>query len=81
MQDIALAAGITKESVRGQLAGLTMRLKNPRYGFTQNRSPAVVTWLPGGVASYKMDPSLAAMWRSIRGDNVTAPGGSETADR
>lgn len=80
VQDIALAAGITKESVRGQLAGLTMRLKNPRYGFAQNQSPAAVTWLPGGVASYAMDAALAEVWRTIRGDDVLVHGESAATD-
>lgn len=77
VEDIALAAGITEASVRGQLASLTMRLKNPRYGFAQNEWPAVVTWLPGGFASYGMEASLAATWRTIRGDDLTAPGASQ----
>jgi hypothetical protein len=66
VEDIAQTAGITKGSVRGQLAGLTMRLKNPKYGFPQNIWPTQVTWLPGGVASYTMDPALAEIWREIR---------------
>jgi len=80
VKDIALAAGITEGSVRGQLAGLTMRLKNPRYGFAQNQWPAVVTWLPGGVASYGMNAALAAMWRDIRGDDLATPGASQQSD-
>jgi hypothetical protein len=74
VKDIALAAGITEGSVRGQLAGFTMRLKNPKYGFSQNQWPTSVKWLPGGVASYSMDNSLAEMWRDLRGDDLVSPG-------
>ena len=64
--EIAAHAGITRGAVRGQLAGLTMRLKNPGNGFAQNAWPATVRWLPGGVASYAMDPGLAVLWRAVR---------------
>lgn len=60
VKDVAEQAGITEAGVRGQLAGLTMRLKNPRYGFAQSSWPVTNTWLPGGFASYRMDPALAA---------------------
>lgn len=67
VDDIVAHAGITRGQVKGQLAGLTMRLRNPNYGFAQNYWPAWVDWQSGGVASYHMDPDLAATWRSIRG--------------
>jgi hypothetical protein len=70
--DIAHHAGITPGSVRGQLAGLTMRLKNPKYGFRQKTWPIEIEWLPGGVASYTMDSALGVLWRSIRGSVETA---------
>jgi hypothetical protein len=35
VKDIAEQARISEAAVRGQLAGLTMRLKNPIYGFAQ----------------------------------------------
>lgn len=66
VKDIATYAGITLGAVRGQLAGLTMRLKNPAYGYAQTVWPTSVHWLPGGVASYRLDPDLAAVWRGIR---------------
>jgi hypothetical protein len=66
VKDIAGQAGISEAAVRGQLAGLTMCLKNPVYGFAQTTWPVTVTWLPGGFASYRMDPGLAATWRAIR---------------
>jgi hypothetical protein len=65
VKDIAEQAGISVGAVRGQLAGLTMRLKNPSYGFVQTTWPVTIT-LPGGFASYRMDPGLAAIWRAIR---------------
>ena len=71
--DLADRAQITPGSVRGQLAGLTMRLKNPKYGFAQNTWPVEVEWLPGGIASYTMDAGLAALWRAIRSQADTAP--------
>lgn len=74
VSSIAEAANISVPSVRGQLAGLTMRLKNPRYGFAQTEWPTTVTWLPGGVASYDLDDGLAELWISIRGDDITNPG-------
>jgi hypothetical protein len=65
VKDIALAAGVSDASVRGQLAGLTMRLKNQRHGFGQNAWPVKVTWSAGGVSSYTMTPELATLWRLI----------------
>jgi len=64
--DIALHASITVPSVRGQLAGFTMRLRNPKYGFTQTSWPVDVTWLPGGVASYRMSADLVSLWKQAR---------------
>jgi hypothetical protein len=66
VKDIAQQAGVSEGAVRGQLAGLTMRLKNPSYGFTQTTWPVTNTWLPGGYASYQMTPELATAWRTIR---------------
>jgi hypothetical protein len=63
---IAQEAAITVESVRGQLAGLTMRLKNPKYGFDQNTWPVEITFTAGGFSSYTMSPDVAALWRSVR---------------
>ena len=75
VRDIAEHAGITLGAVRGQLAGLTMVLKNPDYGFAQSEKPFTVQWLSGGYASYSLDPVLAALWREIRGlDPATDPG-------
>lgn len=77
--DVANHAGVTTASVRGQLAGLTMRLKNPKYGFSQSSWPVDIEWLPGGVASYTMDPALGAIWRRLRAisepadDDIEAP--------
>jgi len=64
--DIALHASITVPSVRGQLAGFTMRLRNPKYGFTQTSWPVDVSWLPGGVASYQMSADLVLLWKQAR---------------
>jgi len=64
--EVAAEAGVSPAAVRGQLAGLTMRLRNPANGFAQRAWPVQVTWLPGGVASYTMDPALAALWRALR---------------
>ena len=66
VKDIAAYAGITLGAVRGQLAGLTMRLKKPANGFVQTGWPTTVQWLAGGIASYHLDPELAAIWRGIR---------------
>lgn len=76
VKDIAGTAGITEASVRGQLAGFTMTLRNPKNGFTQTVWPTTVKWLAGGVASYTMDPSLAASWRAIRDDETPSPAAS-----
>lgn len=72
VKDVAEQAGISEAAVRGQLAGLTMRLKNPVYGFAQTTWPVTNTWLPGGFASYRMDPELAAIWRAIRQDPASS---------
>lgn len=74
VKEIAVAAGITEAGVRGQLAGLTMRLKNPKYGFDQTQWPTTVEWLQGGVARYHLQPGLASQWRQIRGDDIAHPG-------
>ena len=67
VQDVATQASITYGQVRGQLAGLTMRLKNPKYGFAQRSWPVEIQWLPGGVASYRMRSDLVPLWRQVRG--------------
>jgi hypothetical protein len=67
VQDVAAQASITWGQVRGQLAGLTMRLKNPKYGFAQNDWPVKIEWLNGGVASYRLPPELVPLWRQVRG--------------
>ena len=74
VKQIAVAAGTTEAGVRGQLAGLTMRLKNPKYGFGQTDWPTSVTWDAGGYATYHLNPQLAETWRHIRGDDLTQPG-------
>lgn len=66
VKDIAQHATVSEAQVRGQLAGLTMRLRNPRWGFTQNVWPVEVIFQPTGLATYRMSPSLARLWRIIR---------------
>ena len=70
VQDIMAHADISVGQVKGQLAGFTMRLRNPKYGFTQTEWPVSITWLPGGVASYRMASDLGALWLQARGVNV-----------
>ena len=60
------SAGLTTGQFRGQLAGLTMMLKNQKYGFAQTAVPWVITWLPGGFASYSLSPELAQLWTAAR---------------
>lgn len=79
VKDVAEQAGITEGAVRGQLAGLTMRLKNPVYGFAQITWPVTVTF-SGGPASYRMDPALAAMWRTIRQEPAPPSLSTETIE-
>ncbi len=64
--DVIDAGGITVGQFRGQLAGLTMMLRNKKNGFMQNAPPWNITWLPGGVASYTLSESLATEWRAVR---------------
>lgn len=79
-------AGLTPASVRGQLAGLTARLRNPKYGFSQKAWPIRVERLPAGNISYTMDPELGALWRALRaelgsigdGDHVPTDGSNGT---
>lgn len=71
VKDVAQEAGITEAAVRGQLAGLTMRIKNPAYGFAGRGWPFRTAWLQGGYASYDMDPEIARIWRTIRQSNTT----------
>ncbi len=87
VHDVATQASITYGQVRGQLAGLTMRLKNPRYGFAQTTWPVEIEWLPGGVASYRLPPDLVPLWREVRGleaptvpsQNSSEPTGAATS--
>ncbi len=72
VQDIIEQASITNGQVKGQLAGLTMRLKNPRYGFAQTRWPVDIEWGPGGVASYRLPDDLVPLWRQVRGLDTPA---------
>lgn len=81
--DVATQAAITTAQVRGQLAGLTMRLKNRKYGFAQNAWPVTIDWV-GGVASYRLPAELVPVWRKVRdlsaaaSQNSTAPPTPET---
>lgn len=71
--DVMAHAGITSGQVKGQLAGLTMRIKNPKYGFAQTNWPFEVEWQPGGVALYRLPPDLIPLWRQARSlDEVVA---------
>lgn len=74
VQDIMSHADISVGQVKGQLAGFTMRLRNPKYGFAQDEWPVAITWLPGGVASYSMDSELGALWLQARGVNTPVTG-------
>ena len=67
VQDVAEQATITYEQVREHLAGLTTRLKNPKYGFAQSTWPVGTERLPGGVASYRLPADLVPLWRHGRG--------------
>lgn len=78
VEDIAATAGITKAQVKSQLAGLTMRLKNPNYGLSPRAWPVRIDWQPGGVANYYFKDGLDAIWREIRRDDATdAPAGAD----
>jgi hypothetical protein len=65
VKDVAKDAGITEAAVRGQLAGLTMRLRNPKYGFAQTSWPFSFEW-QGDHTTYSMDHELARIWRTIQ---------------
>jgi hypothetical protein len=79
VSDIQTHAGLTYGQVRGQLAGFTMLLRNKRNGFKQSGWPVHITWLPGGVASYKMEPGLRSMWTMLRA-NAQTPASLTTAN-
>lgn len=66
--DVADHAGLTPALVRGQLAALTARLRNPKYGFPQKVWPVRWERLPAGNISYTMDPELGALWRALRAE-------------
>ncbi len=65
LRHIAESAGLADSSLRSQLAGLTMRIKNPKAGFAQTTWPVTVEWIAGGRASYHMTAELAAIWRKV----------------
>lgn len=66
-QTVIEEAGITVGAFRGQLAGVTMYLRNTKkYGMQQNVPLWQITWLSGGVASYTLSEELAAAWSAIR---------------
>ncbi len=67
VQDVASQAAITVGQVKGQLAGLTMRLKNPKYGFAQTTWPVEIDWEPEGLVTYRMPAELVPLWRQVRG--------------
>lgn len=66
VQEVAQAGGISEHQVRGQLAGLSMLLRNANRGFAQKAWPVRFTTSPTGKTSYSMDPGLAAIWLTIR---------------
>lgn len=68
--DVATHAQISVAQVRGQLAALTRRLRNPASGLQLRGWPVGITWLPGGVANYRIGPELAALWRQLRTDEA-----------
>jgi hypothetical protein len=70
VQEVAAHAGITLAAVRGQFAGLTMKIRHPNNGYSQRYWPASVQWLPGGHARYTVEPDVAGIWRRIRQDGV-----------
>jgi|APMI01.1.fsa_nt_gi hypothetical protein len=70
--DVMSAAGLTTGQFRGQLAGLTMMLKNQKSGFVSTSAPWDVAWLPGGFASYTLAPHLSEMWTTIRSSPTAA---------
>ncbi|GAA2057122.1 hypothetical protein GCM10009839_78060 [Catenulispora yoronensis] len=70
VQEVAMQAGITVGAVRGQLAGLTMKIRNPNNGFAQREWAHCVHWINGGIARYYVEPEIARMWRSIRQEDV-----------
>ena len=78
VKDIAAHAEISEGQVRGQLAGLTMRLRNPKYGFDRRAWPVTIEWMLGGLATYHMDEDLAAIWRDVRSaDSLGQPAASQ----
>lgn len=77
--EVAAAAGVTPASVRGQLAGFTMRLRNPNNHFTQTDWPVEITWGAGGTANYSATPSIAAWWRQVRGTALAPQTNTDTA--
>ena len=72
VKDVAAAAGITEGAVRGQLAGFTMRIRNPKNGFTQTHWPVNIRSLPNGIIGYDMDDEIAAIWRELRPEATSA---------
>jgi hypothetical protein len=64
--------GLSTGQVRGQLAGFTMLLKNPKYGVAPNVWPVAIKWQAGGVANYFLPEDLASQWRKIRGLDLPA---------
>lgn len=64
IRDVEERAGRTPPEVKGDLAGLTMMVKR-RFG--RSNWPFDVEWGAGGQenAYYRMDSSIAAVWRSL----------------
>jgi hypothetical protein len=56
--------------VKGQLAGLTMTIRNPNNGFAQRVWAHSVQWLNGNIARYSVEPDVARMWRRIRQESL-----------
>ena len=74
--DVATAAGIGAASVRGQLAGLTMQLRNPKSRLGRRDWPFKVAWGRGGFANYSTSDEIANWWRGLRPEAIDQAAGA-----
>jgi hypothetical protein len=73
VKDIETTATLSTAQVRGQLAGLTMLLKNQKNGLGPNQWPVTILWTSGGLANYSLPPDLAAMWNELASGPESEP--------
>ena len=78
--DVMTQAQLSTGQARGQLAGLTMLLRNKKNGLSQNYWPFAANWDPAGYTVYSIDAATANLWQQARAGAATEPDGVNAGD-